>query len=95
MRKVKVSQYGQFSGGTKIENMVSIVLAWDANIEPDLVGYKIYYGTSSPPTQLYAIIGVIPTYTVQLIYQQYYFDVTAYNSSGLESPVSNIVAYIE
>jgi hypothetical protein len=26
-----------------------IKLAWDANIESDLAGYNVYYGTLSPP----------------------------------------------
>lgn len=38
-----------FSGG--VAYAMDITLAWDANLEPDLAGYKIYYktGTSGPP----------------------------------------------
>ena len=72
-------------------------LSWDPNdwnINPDLSGYKIYYGTD-PSTYTQVIdIGLInpdaPTYTVGNLTEDntYYFAVTAYDSAGNESGFS-------
>jgi len=82
----------------------SIVLQWDANTESDLAGYKVYYqaNSSTPPFDgAGAIQGVAPvdvanqtTATISGLDPgtDYYFAVTAYNTSGMESPYSNIVA---
>ena len=77
------------------------VLSWDANnwtIDPDLAGYKVYYG-SAPGTYTKTIdIGMvnptgIPTYTVEPLADGiYYFVVTAYDTSGNESGFSNEVS---
>jgi hypothetical protein len=70
------------------------ILTWDANdwtIDPDLAGYKVYWGLL-PGVYSEAIdIGLvipqgIPTYTVTpLLDGTYYFVVTAYDTSGNES----------
>lgn len=72
--------------------MVTYVsLAWDENPESDIAGYHVYYGrVSGGYTRLEtvsdatAVIGVRGTRTV-------YFAVTAFNTSGLESPFSEEV----
>ena len=80
-------------------------LAWDANIEPDLAGYKLYrrIGDPCPP---YDLIG---EYSVDVIVNpllpdvkvaglandsKYYFVVTAYDTDENESGYSNIVHVI-
>ena len=69
-----------------------VSLAWDANSEPDLAGYKIYYGNASGTYGSLIIIGNVTTYTVtNLAPGTYYFVVAAYNSAGLESGYSNEV----
>jgi hypothetical protein len=73
-----------------------VTLTWEPNAEPDLAGYRIYYGTSS---------GIYPndidvynstTYTILDLEedQTYYFSASAYNYSGDESGFSNEVIYL-
>lgn len=71
-------------------------LAWDANSEPDLISYRIYYGTD--PANLRSTIEVprtnMPDYVIRnLSPGTYYFVVTALNSSG-ESNASNMVSKV-
>jgi hypothetical protein len=69
-----------------------VALAWDANSESDLAGYKVYYGTSSRTYTTITNVGKVTTYTVLgLVPGTYYFAVTAYNTSGYESSFSNEV----
>jgi hypothetical protein len=74
---------------------VSIGLAWDANTETDLVGYKVYYGVAP---HIYGAPIVVPgtpatpTYTLTgFAGGTYFFAVTAYNASQ-ESGFSNEVS---
>lgn len=69
------------------------ILVWDPNTEPDLAGYRAYWGTASrsygPPVN----VGLSTTYIVPgLAPGTYYFAVTAYNSAGYESGYSNEVS---
>ena len=70
-----------------------VSLAWDANVETDLAGYKVYWGTASRTYGTPVTIGLITTYTVTGLPpgHTYYFAVTAFNDSGLESGYSNEV----
>jgi hypothetical protein len=74
-----------------------ITLDWDPNIESDLAGYKIYYGTSSRNYSKSVNIASpnITTCTISdLIEEQtYYFAATAYNSNLVESDYSVEVSY--
>jgi hypothetical protein len=76
-------------------------LAWDANSETDLAGYRMYRSTTSGSG--YARVGEIPcpaldaacatfTDTGLVFAVRYYYVVTAYNTSGLESGYSNEVS---
>src|SRR5437870_2842846 len=71
-----------------------ITLAWDPNTEPDLAGYTLYYGTSSRSYQFSVYVGNRTSYSLAglLEGQIYYFAVTAYNLSGIESGFSNEVS---
>lgn len=69
----------------------SITLVWDRNPEPDIAGYNVYYGRASgeytrlvPVANPTATIGVKGSRTL-------YFAVTAYNTDGLESALSEEV----
>jgi hypothetical protein len=58
-----------------------------------LAGYHIYYGTDqSAPSQTITVTGATATtYVVQgLTPGTYYFTVVAYNTSGIDSPDSNV-----
>jgi hypothetical protein len=68
-----------------------VTLVWDRNPEPDIAGYNVYYGRiSGDYTRLVTVtdprarIGVRGSRTV-------YFAVTAYNTSGVESALSEEV----
>jgi fibronectin type 3 domain-containing protein len=71
----------------------SATVAWDANTETDLAGYKLYKGTSSG--QYGAPIATLPTtatsYKATGLQKgsAYFFVVTAFDTSGNEGPRSN------
>ena len=68
-------------------------LAWDAKTEPDLAGYKIYYGVASQSYGAPVDVGNVTTYTITgLNPGSYYFCVTAYYASGNETSCSNEVS---
>ena len=72
--KVQIDGGVKIEGGLKIEDSIcegGVTLAWDANTEPDLAGYKIYYDIDSgppysPSAEYYASEGASPV-TVTLI----------------------------
>ncbi len=71
-----------------------VTLTWEANSEPDLSHYVVYWGTAS---RVYTVnsgsIGLVTTYKRQLPDDGkiYYFAVTAVDTAGLESDFSNEV----
>lgn len=81
-------------------------LNWDVNTEPDLAGYKIYYGTSPrtgacPPGGYPNTLDVgktatpsAPSHTFSALTDglTYFFSVTAYDTSGNESCFSGEVS---
>ncbi len=70
----------------------TVSLAWNANTEADLKGYRVYYGTSSRNYSTVYDVGNATTYvTPNLGPGTYYFAVTAYNYSDAESAFSNEV----
>jgi len=73
----------------------SATLAWDPpDVSADVVGYKIYYGTTSGSYSQSIDVGNMTSYTVSNLTdgQSYYFTVTAYNALGVESYYSNEVS---
>ena len=67
-------------------------LAWDANVEADLGGYRVHHGTSTGSYTTVIDVGNQTAATVRgLGAGAYYFAVTAYDSSGNESTYSNEV----
>jgi hypothetical protein len=73
----------------------SVQLAWDPNTEPDIAGYRVYYGTFSRAYSQWLDAGNVTNATVTSLANQtsYYFAVTAWNTAGLESDYSNEVVY--
>ena len=73
----------------------SITLAWDPNLEPDVAGYVVYFGAASGKYTNRVDVGNVTTYTVTGLAEgtDYFFAVTAYNSSRLESDYSNEISY--
>jgi hypothetical protein len=73
----------------------SVTLAWDPNSEPDLAGYRLYYGVASRTyDHTLEVIGDTQVSVDGLeLGTTYYFAVTAHNTAGLESDYSNEVSY--
>ena len=71
-----------------------IRLAWDPNTEPDLAGYRVYWGTASGSYGTPANAGTATTYTITGLTagQTYQLAVKAYDSSNNESGFSNEVS---
>jgi len=72
-----------------------VTLAWDQNSEPDIAGYRIYYGLES---RSYPNVVDIGNYTSCVIAELeeggiYFFAATAYSTSGVESDYSNEVSH--
>jgi fibronectin type 3 domain-containing protein len=76
-----------------------VVLWWDANSEPDLAGYKVYWGRTSgnytnAPQPVVAVMTQ-PQYTTPVLQNgTWYFAVTAFNKTGGESGYSNEVSTV-
>jgi len=73
----------------------TVMLAWDPNPEPDVAGYRIYYG--SPPGN-YTVVkdcGNVTNTVIEALEpgRTYAFYATCYNTSALESEPSNVVTY--
>ncbi len=68
-------------------------LGWNANTEPDLWGYKLYYGTSPSVYTTVLNLGNRLSYQVTGLSNGviYYFALTAYDTSSNESGYSNQV----
>lgn len=73
----------------------SVTLAWDANTEPDKSGYNVYFGETIGNYTNKIAAGNLTSFTVAGLTESktYYFVVTCYNASGLESDFSNRVSY--
>ena len=71
----------------------SVTASWEANVEPDLKGYKLYYGSESGNYTESIDVGKVTTKEITNLSDGslYYFAVTAYDSSGNESPKSTEV----
>lgn len=69
----------------------SVRVNWNANSEPDLAGYRVYYGTLSRTYVEMRDVGRVTSADVEGLSQgrTYYFAVTAYDASGNESAFSN------
>lgn len=77
----------------------AVSLAWDAPAQSsdgtaltDLAGYKIYDGSSAGTYTMVTDVGEVTAYTTEpLPAGTYFFTVTAYDTSGNESDLSNEV----
>jgi len=84
---------GGFSSG---QGAGKIKLTWDANKEPDIAGYKVYYGTTPGKYRPGIDVGNVTKYTLEGLVkrQTYYIAVKAYTRSGKESAFSQEVSGI-
>ena len=73
----------------------SATLTWNPSTDPTVVGYNLYYGGASGTYTNVLNAGNVTNATVSGLIQgtTYYFAATTHNSSGVQSPFSNEVAY--
>ena len=69
-------------------------LTWDPSTSTNVAGYKVYMGTASGTYSSSITVESTTNYTVSdlAVGSTYYFAVTAYNASGIESSFSNEVS---
>ncbi|NVN93313.1 MAG: fibronectin type III domain-containing protein, partial [Desulfuromonadales bacterium] len=96
-----------FLAGHVICYASTVAIQWDPSTDSELAGYKVYYQTDAPTqpfqgtgaTQGSAPIDTLKQTTATISgldpNHAYYFAVTAYNASGVESSYSNIVSVPE
>ena len=72
----------------------SLLISWDENIEEDMAGYILYYGTESCHYDSSTDVGNVTEHRVfgLTVDQTYYFVVTAYDQAGNESEPSEEVS---
>ncbi|MBI3853350.1 MAG: tandem-95 repeat protein [Verrucomicrobia bacterium] len=72
-----------------------MTLAWDPSTDPDVAGYKIYYGVVSRTYTNMVDVGNATNVTISGLIEgtTYYFAATAYNALGMESDFSNETSY--
>jgi len=69
-------------------------LAWDASPSPDVVGYRIHFGTNAGSYAFVTNVGLVRTQTVVLPHTgRWFFAATAMDANGMESPFSNQVQW--
>jgi len=73
----------------------SVTLAWDPNVDANIAGYRLHYGTAPDVYSSVLDVGNDTTGTIHDLIPgvAYYIVVTAYNADGLESPPSNEVSF--
>jgi len=78
-------------------NAASVTLAWDPNSEPDVAGYRVYYGKALGNYKSLIDVGNQTTCSISDLEdgEAYYFVVTAYDLLGRESDFSSELKYPE
>lgn len=77
-------------------NAGDLIVSWDPNTESDLLGYKVYYGTSSRNYITVSDVGNVTSLTISGLSEgvEYFFAVTAYDTAYNESDFSVEVSAI-
>jgi len=80
---------------TTLAHAAEVSLSWDPNAEPDLAGYKIYYGVQTGNYDQSVDVGNQTTYTLAGLEenQTIYLAATAYDANGNESDYSKEVTF--
>lgn len=73
-----------------------LALSWNANTDPAVAGYNLYYGTSSGNYTNKVNVGNVTTATIPDLAAgvTYYFSATAYDAAGNESDFSNETSFL-
>lgn len=74
---------------------VTVALNWNQNLDPNLAGYYVYYGSASGQYTQKTNVGNVTHYTLPGLVagQTYYFVVTASDQAGRESQPSDEVSF--
>ena len=81
-----------FAAGAK--GAQSVTLRWARNDEPDIAGYRLYYGKTSHSYRQYVDTSTTQATVSNLVEgTTYFFAATAFNTAGLESAYSDEVSY--
>jgi hypothetical protein len=77
-----------------VVHAAEVNLAWDQNTEPDVAGYRVYYGLGSRNYDHVMEVGNCTSCVVTGLEQgrTYYFAATAVNTAAIESDFSNEVS---
>jgi hypothetical protein len=72
-----------------------VTIAWDPAQDPNIAGYRIYYGSGSSGYEGFLDVGMETTYTLTDLDegQPYYFGLVTYDADGAESELSQEVAH--
>jgi len=72
-----------------------VTLAWDRSPDSSVTGYRIHYGAASGNYTNSIVVGNVTTNAVQELTSgvTYFFAITAFAASGLESGFSNETSY--
>jgi hypothetical protein len=75
---------------------LSVNLAWNASLDPNVIGYRIYSGVASDTYTNKVDVGNVTNTTIPSLVAgvTYYFAATAYDSFGQESGFSNEASYL-
>ena len=78
---------------TPISYAAQVTLEWNANSEPNISVYNVYYGKSTRDYDVTLDVGNWTSVTIADLEdnETYYFAVTAYNTDGYESGYSSEV----
>jgi hypothetical protein len=72
----------------------TVRLAWDASPSPDVVGYRLHFGTNAGSYGYVANVGLVRTQAVVLPHTgRWFFAATAVDANGMESRFSNQVEW--
>jgi hypothetical protein len=73
----------------------NVTLAWDPSPDPQVAGYRIYYGVATGNYTNSAPVGMVTTATLTglVVGTKYYFAATAFDTNGVESIFSNETSY--
>jgi len=75
-------------------NAQTVTLGWDASPSPEVVGYRVYFGTNAGIYMFSTNAGLTLTQTVVLPHTgRWFFAATAVDSHGMESDFSNMVEW--
>src|SRR6516165_4972693 len=83
---------GLLSGGVPgVKAAQSLTLAWDSSADTNVVGYRVYYGSTTRSYTNSVDVGNATSATISGLQDgsTHYFAATAYNNIGLESAYSS------